>query len=76
MGQEIEIIETIILSKFAVLILLTIVCVSIYRLYTSEKLDRKDAWKSYNDLARETNKVLNDLSKVMEVIKNELSHKK
>lgn len=41
-------------------------------LYKSEKRDRREAWKSYNELAKNTNDVLLNLTTVIEVIRDRI----
>lgn len=41
-------------------------------IYFSERKDRREAWKAYNELAKETNAVLSKLTITLEVIKEKI----
>lgn len=42
------------------------------RLYFLERADRREAWKAHNELAKETNKVLLQVTVVLESVKQEI----
>ena len=41
-------------------------------LYTVERSDRREAWKSLNELKKETNDVISGMTVVLEIIKERL----
>jgi len=73
--DQLQLFETIAKSAGLAVAVLVLICLFMVRLYTQERTDRREAWKSHNELARETNKVLRDLTLVMESMKQEVFRK-
>lgn len=59
-----------------VALLLFIVAGIFFWLYRMERADRREAWKSHNELAKETNKTLASLTTPLEVIQELIKEKK
>ena len=70
--NQLELFEAIIKSSGVAVGVLVLMCIFLSRCWSNERTDRREAWKSHNELAKETNKILKDLTVVLEVMKTEV----
>lgn len=64
--------ETIRSEAGVVSFVLFLVNLALCGIYLLERKDRREAWKAYNELAKETNAVLSKLTITLEVIKEKI----
>lgn len=70
--EQQKIMEAILTQAGVVGLILAIGVIAVYRLYMLERADRREAWKAYNELAKETNSTLLALTVVLNSVKEKL----
>lgn len=76
MGPDIETLDLIAKSAGFASAILVVVTTVFYRLYQSERAERREAWKAISELTANSTKALINATVLLEVIKNDISHKK
>ena len=70
--NNVELFETIAKSYGLGMAIMMLATMFFVRLYFLERADRREAWKSHNELAKETNKILSQVAIILESVKQEV----